>query len=199
MNLPPSALTNADPVEFDFKHRQGLLPDPLSMPDDGSSKSQSNPTGDPSTPKVDPIEPTGPDALAEALRHIAEAREYLIHLAAAEIDRFKLRLRRAAIWAVIGLTALVLLLAILVASAGLLLFGVAQLIGQWLGGRLWLGLMITGGGILLIGILAIGWGLWSWQTSSFEAVKERFAARRRRQKGQFGRSVQDEDADNEHP
>src|SRR5438128_1108790 len=116
------------------------------MPDDGSRKSQSNPTGDPSAPKADPTEPTGPDALAEALRHVAEAREYLIHLAVAEINRFKLRLRRAAIWAVAGLTALVLLLAILVASAGLLLFGIAQLIGQWLGGHLWLGLMITGGG-----------------------------------------------------
>ena len=133
--------------------------------------------------------PTGPDALADAVERLGEAREYIAHLIAAEIERIKFRLRKAAIWTIAGLTALVLLLAILMAAAGLLLNGLAQLVGSLLGDRPWLGAVIVGGGALLLGVLLLAWGLWSWQMSAFDAARERFAARKRRQEARFGRSV----------
>jgi len=141
-------------------------------------------------------EPTGPAALDEALRHAAEAREYLVHWLAAEADRVKLRLRRWAIWAIVGLAGLAILLAVIMTAAGLLLVGVAELIGSLLGGRLWLGAIITGAGLLLIAALAVGIGLWSWNASAFEAVRHRFAARRRLQRAKFGRSI--EPTEDEH-
>ena len=151
-------------------------------------------------PEHDPVDtssakPTGPDALNEALNRVGEAREYFTHLVAAEIERLKLRLRSAAAWAVVAITALVLLLAILVAAAGLLLFGLAELIGNLLGGHTWLGLVIVGGGILLLGAGAVAWALWAWQASAYDAAKERFATRRRRQQAQFGQSVDDPSID----
>jgi hypothetical protein len=162
------------------------------MPDDGATSpydaSDAPPQSEPHTDGS--AKPTGPDALADALERVAEAREYFAHLLAAEIERLKLRFRRAASWAVVGLTAVVLLLAILIAAAGLLLEGLAELIGTWLGGHPWLGAVIVGGGVLLIGVLAIGWGLWAWKASAYEAARERFAARKRRQEGRFGRSVE---------
>jgi hypothetical protein len=138
-------------------------------------------------------QPTGPDALDEAIRHAAEAREYFTYWLAAEAGRLKLRLRRIAMWAIVGLAGLAILLAIVMTAAGLLLVGVAEFIGGLLGERLWLGAIITGGGLLLIAALAIALGLWSWQKSSFEAVRHRFAARRRRQQAKFGRSIEPPD------
>jgi hypothetical protein len=126
---------------------------------------------------------------------LAEAREYIAHFIAAEVERLKLLVRRAAIWAIAGLTAVVLLLAIIVAAAGLLLFGLAQLVGSLLGDRPWLGGIIVGGGVLALGILLLAWGLWSWQASAFNAARERFAARKRRQEARFGRSVESAEED----
>jgi hypothetical protein len=157
------------------------------MPDDAAPPPPESKSSD------TPPEPSGPDALAEALRRVAEAREYLVYLLAAEIDRFKLRLRRAAMWAVVGITALVILLALLVAAAGLVLVGVAQWLGELMGGRMWLGSLLTGAGVLVLGAAAVAFGLWSWQRSAYEATRERFAARRRRQRGKFGRSVNPSD------
>ncbi len=141
-------------------------------------------------------QPTGPDALDEALRHAAEARDYFAYWLAAEADRLKLRLRRVAMWAIVALAGLAILLAIVMTAAGLLLVGVAELINNLLGGQAWQGAIITGGGLLLIAGMAIALGLWSWQKSSFEAVRHRFAARRRRQQAKFGRSIEPPD---EHP
>ncbi len=167
------------------------------MPDDGatSPNDASHASSQSESDESHRTQPTGPDALADAIERFGEAREYFAHLLAAEIERFKLRLRRAAIWAVIGLTVLVLLLALLVAAAGLLLTGLAELIGSLLGGHPRWGAIIVGGSVLLIGILIVAWGLWAWQASSLDAVRERFAARKRRQTGRFGRSVEPTDGD----
>ncbi|HZZ27372.1 MAG TPA: hypothetical protein VFE46_05130 [Pirellulales bacterium] len=170
------------------------------MPDDGTTSPHdaskaSSQTSDTvgskqSSPDVcDAAEPTGPDALAQAFEHVAEAREYFTHFLAAEIERFKLRVRRVVIWAIAGLMGLVLLLALLVAAAGLLLRGLADFVGSLLGGHSWLGAVVVGGGLLLVGALAVAWGLWAWQASAFDAVRQRFAARKRRQQGRFGKSI----------
>lgn len=152
-------------------------------PADAQAVDDEKPSGD--------AQPAGPDALDEAIRHAAEAREYFVYWLAAEADRLKLRLRRALMWAIVGLAGLAILLAIVMTAAGLLLVGVAELIGSLLGERPWLGAIITGGGLLLIAALAIALGLWSWQKSAFEAVRHRFAARRRLQRAKFGRSVEE--------
>ena len=82
-----------------------------------------------------------------------------------------------------------MLLAILVSATGLLLEGIAESIAQLCGGRMWLGSLITGGGVLLLGAAALAIGLWSWQKSAFEATREKYAARKRRERAKFGRSV----------
>src|SRR5262249_55899137 len=138
-------------------------------------------------------QPTGPDALDEALRHAAEARDYFAYWLAAQADRVKLRLRRAAMWAIVGLAALAILLAIVMTAAALLLVGVADLISKLIGGQSWLGEVVPGVGLLLIVALAVALGLWSWKKSSFEAVRHRFAARRRRQRAKFGHSIEPPD------
>jgi hypothetical protein len=151
---------------------------------------------DSAPPPDSPSEPRGPDALADALRRVGEAFEILSHLAAAELDRLKIRLRRLAMWAIVAAAAVVVLLAILVSATGLLLVGIAESITAVCGGRAWLGALITGGGVLLLGAAGLAIGLWSWQKSAFEAAKEKYAARKRRQRAKFGRSV---DPVSDHP
>jgi hypothetical protein len=143
----------------------------------------------PGDESVDATEPKGPDAFAEALRRMGEAREYAGYLAAAQIDKFKLKLRRIAILAIAGIVAGILGLAILVSAAAILLQGVAGAIGELLGGRRWAGELITGGGILLLTALAAWLGLRMWQASAFKALQQRYARRKQKQRAQYGHSV----------
>jgi Putative Actinobacterial Holin-X, holin superfamily III len=148
---------------------------------------------DESAPPPEPThEPRGPDALADALHRVAEALDFLSHLAAAELDRLKLRLRRLAVWAIVAAAGIVVLLAVLVSATGLLLAGIAESVAQLCGGRMWLGALITGGGVLLLGAVALAIGLWSWQKSAFEATREKYSSRKRRERAKFGRSVDPE-------
>jgi Putative Actinobacterial Holin-X, holin superfamily III len=130
----------------------------------------------------------GPDALKEALGHVAQAKEYVGHLASAELDRFKLKIRRALMWAAAGVVALMLGLSVLVPAAFLLLAGISTAIGNLLG-HAWIGDVIVGGGILALTALGVWLGLRIWQKSAFKALKARYEARKRRQRVEFGRSV----------
>jgi hypothetical protein len=138
-------------------------------------------------------EAKGPEAVHEAFERLGEGREYFVYWAAAEFDRLKLRLRKAAVWGIVGLAAMVVLLAILMTAAGLLLVGLAELVAVWVGGRLWLGMLLVGGGVFVLIAAGLAIGMWAWQKSAFEATRERFAARRRRQKAKFGQSVEPTD------
>ncbi len=170
------------------------------MPDDGSPDSQE---ANPGTPLPDDANATtdaqsaddrrGPDAFNEALQHLAEAREYAAYLAAAEFDRLKMRLRRAAMWAIIGLAAVVVFLAILVTAVGMLLWGLATLFAALLGWPMWAGALIVGGGVVLIAVAALLIDFWAWNHGAYAAARRRFEARKRKQREKFGRSVDPND------
>ncbi len=136
---------------------------------------------------------TGPDALHEALQRVAEAREYLVYLAAVELDRLKLKFRRIIIWAAIAVAGLIVLLAVLVSAIALLLWGLADSIGAAFGGRTWIGALIIGGGILLLAGGTLYGGIWGWNRSAFNAAKQRYKERKRRQRERFGHSVDPKD------
>ncbi len=150
-----------------------------------SPSSAANPSGP--RPQAD-AEKAGPDAFKEAFGRLAEAREYVAYLATAELDRFKLKVRRALMWTAAGIVALVLLLTVLVSAAFLLLAGVAAAIGNLLG-HLWIGNVIVGGGILLLAVAGIWLGLNRWQASAFKSIKKRYEDRKRRERADFGHSV----------
>lgn len=132
---------------------------------------------------------TGPDAINEAMRRVAEAREYAVHLLSVELDRLKLKFRKLLIWAIVGIAALFVLVSILVSATALLLWGLADLIGSAFGGRSWVGALIIGGGILLLAGGGIYGGIWSWNRSAFQAAKQRYEARKRQQREKFGHSL----------
>jgi hypothetical protein len=136
---------------------------------------------------------TGPEALNDAVRRVAEAREDLVYLAAVEIDRWKLKMRRMIIWAAVGIAALIVFVAILISATALLLWGLADLIGKAFGDRTWVGALVVGGGILLLASGSMYGGIWSWNRSAFKAVKRRYELHKRSQRERFGHSVDPRD------
>ncbi|MCC7083386.1 MAG: hypothetical protein IT427_00085 [Pirellulales bacterium] len=129
----------------------------------------------------------------EAIRRVAESREYLAYWMAVEFDRLKLRFRRLLIWAAIGFAILMVFVAILISAAAMLLWGLADWIGAAFGGRTWIGALVVGGGILLLATAGFSGGVWGWNRTRFQAAKRRYEARKRRQREQFGRSIDRED------
>ncbi len=167
------------------------------MADDGTPHAQDAtgrvpPSDDPSDamgggPNLD--DRHGPDAIYEALEHLAEAREYAAHLAGAEFDRLKMRLRRMAMWAIVGVAAVVVFLAILVTAVGLLLWGLATLLVALVGWPMWAGAIAVGGGVVLVAVAALLIDFWAWNRGAYSAARRRFETRKRKQRERFGRSV----------
>jgi hypothetical protein len=151
-----------------------------------ASSSKQRPVEDAS---ADDGQPKGPDAFKEAMHRLGEAREYAGYLAAAHIDKLKAKARRIAVQAALGMVGAIILLALLVSAAALVLQGVAGLIGELLGGRVWAGALITGGGFLLLTGLGTWLGLRFWQAAAFKSLQKRYEYRKRKQRAQFGHSV----------
>ncbi len=160
------------------------------MADLGPSKSQEAHDGDAEPGESTDSSPAaGPDALAEAMRRLAEARTYAVYWGAAEFDRLKLRFRRLVMWAIVGVVAVVILCALLVAAAFMLLFGVAAMIAAIFGWPTWAGCMLIGGGMLLLGVAAMLIDFWAWNREGFRAARERYKKFRQKQRKDFGRSL----------
>ena len=140
------------------------------MADPGPSKSQEAPDGDAQAgDSSDPSPAAGPDALAEAMRRLAEARTYAVYWGAAEFDRLKLRFRRIVMWAIVGIVAVVILCSLLVAAAFMLLFGVAAMLSAIFGWPTWAGCLLIGGGMLLLGVAAMLIDFWAWNREGFRS------------------------------
>jgi hypothetical protein len=173
--VPPQGSTQSDPFIEAAKARAGAATGPKS-----TTAADDESTRDPAA---------GPDAFAEAMQRLGEVREYASYLAAAEIDKLKLKARRIVILAAAGIVAGILGLAILVSAAAILLQGIAGFIGELLGGRPWAGAIITGSGILALTALGAWLGLRAWQAASFKALQKRYEYRKQKQRTQFGQSV----------
>lgn len=156
------------------------------------TESESAPPDDAAEPLPDSqpaAEPSGPDAFAEAVERLREAQDYFAYLLAVEFDRVRLYIRRAASWAILGLAGVAVLVAILMTAAGLLVWGISDLIARALGQPMWVGAVITGGSVLLFGATGLALVLWSWNWSAFSSLRSRYAKRRRRQRERFGRTI----------
>jgi hypothetical protein len=134
---------------------------------------------------------TGP-AAAERLRlQFAELIEYWQYYLATRTDRFKLSVRRAAIAAAVGLVGLLILVAVVTASAFVAIIGVAGGLGVLFGDRLWLGYLATG----MFLLAAIVGGVYFAAHRAIEAARERmirkYEQRRQQQRARFGHNVTD--------
>lgn len=92
----------------------------------------------------------GPEAFRRLQSQLEELGDYARLYASAKKDALSSSLRRAALWAAVGLVAGSIAVTSVIAATVLALLGLAQLLGEALGERPWAGYLITGGGLLLL-------------------------------------------------
>jgi hypothetical protein len=131
----------------------------------------------------------GPAAVLELQRQYEELLEYVRFYLAARVDTIRAALRRTALSLVIGTLALFVACAALATCTVIGILGIANLIGQLLGDRLWAGYLITGFGVLLIVGLALLLFSSSLKRTSRERTASKYARRRQEQRARFGRDV----------
>src|SRR4029453_13475438 len=102
-----------------------------------------------------PAQESPSEVFSEATSQFAELGEYLSSYVKTQVDRAKLTARELAWWVALACLALALATGVLVTGVAFFFYGFAQRFNQLFGGRVWGGFMTTGGGLLLILILAL--------------------------------------------
>jgi hypothetical protein len=132
---------------------------------------------------------------AEAMKHasarLGELKEYVTLLVAAKVDGLKLTLRNIVFYAILGVVAAVIGVAMLVTAAVYVLSGLAGAIGElfpepyeWWAGRLIVGLLVVGG--TLVGVMLLTKSLTG---SSRKRTIEKYENRKQDERNLYGHDV----------
>lgn len=122
---------------------------------------------------------------------VAEAKEYVSYFVSAKVDSVKLSVRKAVLYAGLGLVGGVALVAVVCVAVALLLSGAAQGLGALFGGRMWLGNLTTGL-IVMVGLgLAAYVGVRRMIGSHRLTTVQKYEKRQDWERRQFGRSVEE--------
>ncbi|MBS0207700.1 MAG: hypothetical protein JSS27_01980 [Planctomycetes bacterium] len=139
----------------------------------------------------DPEQPPAPEADADATyaQLGQELAEYVWYYLSVRLDQWRDRAHRAAILGVAGILALSMVVAALMVATALLLIGAAVLLGEALGGRLWLGCVGVGAGVLLATVTLGGGVVWRMRAAWRAQLRKKYEHRREQQREQFGRDI----------
>jgi hypothetical protein len=133
--------------------------------------------------------PSVAESLQQGGRSLLEAASYLEHLIVAYLDQIKLSLRTAFLYALLGVLAALAAGAVLVVSVVLLLAGIANGLGEALGGRAWAGDLIVGVAVLGGVSLAIAIALGRMKSAMRRRTKLKYEERLKQQRERFGRDA----------
>lgn len=130
------------------------------------------------------------DMFRQAIKEFGELKEYAAYYLAAKWDGIKLSIKRAGIFAAVGIIGLIAGGAAVVTAVVLLCTGLAELISKIPDpNQPWLGNLVVG--LLLLGMmgLTIYLGLSRLNKASRQRTVEKYETRQRRQRGDFGHDV----------
>jgi hypothetical protein len=137
--------------------------------------------------------PSPADALKDASTRLGELKEYVSLLVAAKVDGVKLTVRKIVFYAILGVVAAVIGVAMLVTAAVYVLSGLAGAIGElfpepyeWWAGRLIVGVLVVGG--TLVGVLLLTKSLTG---SSRKRTIDKYENRKRVERNLYGHDVAD--------
>ena len=120
----------------------------------------------------------------------AEFGEYTKYLVGLEVDRAKMMAKKTAFYAVLGVIGMAVLAGFLAVGTGLLLIGIAGLIGQALN-NFWLGATIVGLLMFILPGVGVFFGWRYLNNKAYKALRLKYAERRQRQKKIFGRDIKE--------
>jgi hypothetical protein len=131
------------------------------------------------------------DPLREIAEYAAQLREFAAFFARAEVDTVRLAVREAR-WRFTRRAATVAVAVALVVTAMVyVLNGAAGGLAVVLGGRLWLGSLVTGSAVLLVFGAVVWMGLRSARRAAYQKRVEEYEAIKDRQKARFGHDVEE--------
>ena len=119
----------------------------------------------------------------------AELREYVAYFASVQVDQAKYTVKRALLAAVVALVAGVVGICVVLTATVLALAGVASGLGEALGGRWWLGSLITGVGVLVVMALGVWVASRVVRRTWLNRLQKKYETRRDEQRDQFGRDI----------
>ena len=164
-----------------------------------ASSAESTAREQPPDENADPRASAHPaDAIREAFHKIGQLREFAAYYIWARIDAVKASIRNAGVFAALGLIGVLAAGSVLVVAVSLLLVGIAGAFATLLGGRLWLGQIITGA-IFLAGLAIAGMiGMRVLRRWFHSKMVQKYEERQRQQRERFGQDVRDGAAAAEH-
>lgn len=124
------------------------------------------------------------DAFHRITGGVSELKEYAGYYLTAKVDGFRQTLKKIGLYAALGLVGLIVAGAIVATAAGLLVAGLAELLGHLFGDRLWLGNLVVG----VLVLAAVGLGVWimmnkltgTWRSQTIRKYEQRKQSQRER-------------------
>jgi hypothetical protein len=92
--------------------------------------------------------------LRDAASHFSELKAYFAHYLAAKTDSVKVSIRRAVVFAALGVLGLVAGVAVIATAVVLVLHGLAQALTVLIKGHAWAGNLVAG--VLVLGLIGLG-------------------------------------------
>jgi hypothetical protein len=137
----------------------------------------------------DPTQLPPTEAVRHAGRVFGEVREYLSFYLSAKADAWKASMRNIGVLAALGVLALGVALTIVCVSTALLCIGIAQALATAMGGRMWAGNLIVGGGLLVIIFGGAFLGSKMLASAARKRTIQKYELRQEQQRRQHGRTV----------
>jgi hypothetical protein len=123
------------------------------------------------------------------LKRLAELREYCLYYLTSQMDLWKLRGRRLALWSVVAVAGFLVILTAIVVATTLLMIGIAHGLGALFGDRFWLGDLLTGLGFLLVLAGGSVFGFSRLNEHYRRQTRARYERRKAQQRSTFGQDV----------
>jgi hypothetical protein len=164
-------------------------PPPTSPPPAGSREHPFPPAASPPDPTDDDGKNPAAEAFQRIKRDVDELKAYAGHYIAAKLDGIKRTVRNIGLYAALGIVGLIAGGAIVATAAGLLIVGLAGLLGRLFGDRAWLGDIVTG--LLVLGVIGIGaWWMMNKLTNTWRTqTVKKYEQRKQSQRERFGHDV----------
>lgn len=149
---------------------------------------------EPSEPQPESNGTKSKEALRQALNEVQELKQYASQYLSAQADRFRLSVRKVIVAAVLGILALLVGISVVVVAVSLMLIGLSGAIATSLGGRVWAGHLIVGGGVLLVLALGSWLGVRMFFASSRTSTIKRYESRIAHQRQSHGHDARERSA-----
>jgi hypothetical protein len=135
------------------------------------------------------IKSTAKSTFAKVADRLGEIRDYAGYYADTKTDAIKAKVTTLAFYAVLGIVAGVVGLAALATAGVLLVSGIAHALAALFGGRVWLGELVTGLGLLLLLGVGAFVGLKVLTASTKRKLMAKYEQRHQDQRAKFGTDV----------